>query len=191
MHREVQDSRAPCVVFKIWPLAAAIELGTRMKPSTNDAMEDVCMALVGGCHRDVEMYLKDFAAMRLKFSAASSKRKPKGPGSLLPEGLSAAQEAAREGNSNKSMSKDGYMKRKRIFRTECGLIGSGPAPLWAGDVCHILSGGWVPFLLRPTGPAYRLAGEIYIDKVMQGEAVVDYMLLTRSRTRCLTLSEGL
>jgi hypothetical protein len=65
-----------------------------------------------------------------------------------------------------------HLGPRRLFVTSRGHIGIGPDIVTAGDVCCIVSGGELPYILRPYGPsAYLLVGESYIDGVMDGEAV--------------------
>ncbi|KAH7061425.1 heterokaryon incompatibility protein-domain-containing protein [Macrophomina phaseolina] len=59
---------------------------------------------------------------------------------------------------------------RRFFVTRRGFMGIGPPCMREGDVVSILSGGIVPFLLRPRGEYYKLVGEAYIYGIMNGEA---------------------
>jgi hypothetical protein len=43
-------------------------------------------------------------------------------------------------------------------------------------LCCILFGAHVPFTLRRVAEKYRLVGEAYVDGVMRGEAIVDWMI---------------
>jgi hypothetical protein len=57
--------------------------------------------------------------------------------------------------------------------TEKGYYGLGPSIAKRGDLCCVLFGAKVPFLLRRFGEAnhYKLIGECYIHGIMRGEAV--------------------
>jgi hypothetical protein len=57
--------------------------------------------------------------------------------------------------------------------TEKGHFALGPCVTEPGDLCCIIFGGKVPFILRKTEKAsqYKLVGEAYIHKFMRGEAM--------------------
>jgi hypothetical protein len=62
--------------------------------------------------------------------------------------------------------------RRRVFITNKGYIGIGPAVMQAKDECYVLCGGSVPFLLRPTRyQTNQFVGEGYVYGLMKGEAV--------------------
>ena len=63
---------------------------------------------------------------------------------------------------------------RRLFVTEKGYFGIGPAALKPGDVCYILVGATVPFILRKFGSKHRLVGECYIQGFMRGEGLKLY-----------------
>ncbi|KAK1979394.1 hypothetical protein LZ30DRAFT_726354 [Colletotrichum cereale] len=69
--------------------------------------------------------------------------------------------------------------RRAAFSTEEGWIGFGPDTMRNGDVIAVLSGGDVPFVLRPTQDGYTLIGECYVEGIMYGE-MVRAQLETRS-----------
>ena len=61
---------------------------------------------------------------------------------------------------------------RRFFITNQGHFGIGPEILTEGDVCCIISGAPVPFIIRPfTSSTYQLVGECFIHKIMSGEAL--------------------
>lgn len=64
----------------------------------------------------------------------------------------------------------------KIFSTRRGMLGICPRILRGGDLCCILFGASVPFILRPVGSQCRLVGEAYIHGAMHGEVVVDWIL---------------
>ncbi|TPX12777.1 uncharacterized protein E0L32_000954 [Thyridium curvatum] len=68
-----------------------------------------------------------------------------------------------------------YGTNRRFFNTEeRGLWGLGPAAMRQGDVCAVIFGADVPFVLRPVDDArgeYKVVGECYMYKFMDGEAV--------------------
>ncbi|KAJ8109359.1 hypothetical protein OPT61_g7514 [Boeremia exigua] len=63
-------------------------------------------------------------------------------------------------------------KKRRLFRTRCGYLGTGSRSLLPGDEIWILRRGDLPFVLRPqpTVGHYRLVGEAFVYGVMHGEA---------------------
>ncbi|KAH7351367.1 heterokaryon incompatibility protein-domain-containing protein [Rhexocercosporidium sp. MPI-PUGE-AT-0058] len=64
--------------------------------------------------------------------------------------------------------------KRAFFTTERGYMGLGPENMEEGDLIYILSGGQVPFILRPTilTEGFSLVGESYIHGIMDGEATV-------------------
>ena len=60
---------------------------------------------------------------------------------------------------------------RRFFVTRRGFFGLGPSVLREGDICSVLFGGTVPFILRRKGTGYLLLGEAYLHGVMRGEAI--------------------
>ena len=63
---------------------------------------------------------------------------------------------------------------RRLFATEQGYIGLGPDEMQKGDHVYILSGGNLPYILRPvSGPrprTFELVGDCYLQGIMYGEA---------------------
>ncbi|KAF4984582.1 hypothetical protein FZEAL_258 [Fusarium zealandicum] len=68
----------------------------------------------------------------------------------------------------------GYATNRRFFSTQSGGWGLGPAAMQHGDVCAVLFGADVPVVLRPMDARgeYKLVGECYMYKFMDGEAVL-------------------
>lgn len=67
---------------------------------------------------------------------------------------------------------------RRLYVTERGYMGLCNKSVKAGDQVHILSGGHVPFILRPmtaesteTANCYSFMGDTYIHGLMDGEAL--------------------
>ena len=60
---------------------------------------------------------------------------------------------------------------RSFFVTDGGLYGLGPWVARPGDLCCVLRGARVPFVLRRTGREgfYRLVGEAYVHGFMRGE----------------------
>jgi len=60
---------------------------------------------------------------------------------------------------------------RRFFCTSRGYFGLGPKLLMEGDLCCVLFGAKVPFVLRKVDNYYILVGECYIHGIMRGEAI--------------------
>ena len=64
---------------------------------------------------------------------------------------------------------------RRLFITHQGYVGIGPNVVRKGDICCIISGCRVPYVLRSTGRgSYLLVGETYIQGAMSGELLRPY-----------------
>ncbi|PKS06077.1 hypothetical protein jhhlp_007911 [Lomentospora prolificans] len=65
---------------------------------------------------------------------------------------------------------------RRFFITRGGLFGLGPALMEDGDLCVVLLGADVPFVIRPTDTKghYILIGECYLYGVMYGQAMKEW-----------------
>ena len=63
---------------------------------------------------------------------------------------------------------------RRLFATDQGYIGLGPDEIQKGDHVYILSGGDVPYILRPISGhiprTFELVGDCYLHGIMYGEA---------------------
>ncbi|SPO02001.1 related to heterokaryon incompatibility protein (het-6OR allele) [Cephalotrichum gorgonifer] len=69
----------------------------------------------------------------------------------------------------------GYATNRRFFNTTAqGFWGLGPGAMRQGDVCAVLLGADVPFVLRPTETKgqYKVVGECYMYNFMDGDVVV-------------------
>ncbi|EXJ60132.1 hypothetical protein A1O7_04284 [Cladophialophora yegresii CBS 114405] len=58
-----------------------------------------------------------------------------------------------------------------LFRTKDGYIGVGPCLVQPGDVCCVLFGGKVPFILRPIDDHFILIGKSYMHGAMNDEII--------------------
>ncbi|CAH0044175.1 unnamed protein product [Clonostachys solani] len=104
------------------------------------------------------------------------------PGPTTPE----AEDDQRQAEGSRSGSSSGVDKvhdivkssaRNRVFvRTARGYYGLAPGPTTAGDVLAVLSGGYVPFALRPVGGGrqdgnagcFKIIGQTWVESVMLG-----------------------
>jgi hypothetical protein len=53
-------------------------------------------------------------------------------------------------------------------------MGLGPAKIYEGDLICIIFGCQYPLLLRETGDAYHLVGEVYIYGMVRGEMMAEF-----------------
>ncbi len=60
---------------------------------------------------------------------------------------------------------------RRVFRTETGVAGLGPAASQPGDYVCVLCGAIVPFVLRRRTDHWHLVGECFLPQIMKGECV--------------------
>lgn len=89
-----------------------------------------------------------------------------------PETFNDLRESCQSGNWIRFMVDAGSACHyRKLFFTGKGFIGLGPAAMQAGDLCCILFGAKVPYILRPVGYHFVLVGESYIHGVMGGEIV--------------------
>ena len=59
--------------------------------------------------------------------------------------------------------------QRKFFFTQNGYVGLGPEAMEESDLCYIVFGARLSFLLRPVGHQYVLVRESYIHGVMRGE----------------------
>lgn len=72
---------------------------------------------------------------------------------------------------------------RRLYRTERGYVGVGPAHMAVGDSVVVLHGGTVPHLLRRgegEDETWKYLGEVYCDGIMKGEALEEAACIERS-----------
>jgi hypothetical protein len=64
--------------------------------------------------------------------------------------------------------------KRAFFFTEKGYMGLGLSSMEEGDLVYVLSGGQVPFILRPAilAEGFSLVGESHVHGIMDGEATV-------------------
>jgi hypothetical protein len=67
--------------------------------------------------------------------------------------------------------------RKRLFKTDTGLLGIAHRSLEVGDKVFVLMGADMPFVLRPLGGNYySFGGEAYVHGIMDGEMLVSALV---------------
>ncbi|KAJ4346348.1 uncharacterized protein N0V89_010277 [Didymosphaeria variabile] len=62
-------------------------------------------------------------------------------------------------------------RNRRVMGTRDGRVGLAPKHARQGDVVAVLTGGRVPFILRPEEHHYTIVGDAYVHGIMDGEAL--------------------
>jgi hypothetical protein len=62
---------------------------------------------------------------------------------------------------------------RRLFWTESGYIGMGPASMERGDRIYVIPGSSVPVLLKPKNNNFILKGLCFVQGIMDGEVMTD------------------
>lgn len=167
-----------------WPIGAAMDFSTRTTCSISENLSDLARTMVIGEYRflildkgNLSRLLKDFAAFRLYLIEQAYSQNVYTISDLAPEGIPAIQAAAQGSNIEMFLAESSrFCANRKLFSTRNGLLGLGPCVLRKGDLCCILFGAVVPFILRQVGSRYRVVGEAYIHGIMHGEAMVDWIL---------------
>ena len=154
----------------------------RFRTCSDDSLEERLAAIgqtitAGFRNQDPEQFTAEFAAFRNFLAQEISNQGRRMLKELIPEGT---EELHRRANG-KSIddiywSASRFSSGRRVFATKQGKIGLGPTVLRDGDLCCVLFGAQVPFILRSTGDKYKLVGEAYVHGVMKGEAMVDWLI---------------
>lgn len=114
-------------------------------------------------------HFNNFAAYLLRSYDISLSRND---GVVNPETFNDLRESCQSGNWIRFMVDAGSACHyRKLFFTRKGFIGLGPAAMQVGDLCCILFGAKVPYILRPVSHHFVLVGESYIHGVMRGELV--------------------
>jgi len=62
------------------------------------------------------------------------------------------------------------MLERRLFRSVQGYVGLAPVNAQPGDIICLFFGSYLPHVLRPAlKDKYRLVGEAYVHRIMDGE----------------------
>lgn len=131
----------------------------------------------------LELVVAELARQGISLPVSSGEEvKENDPTQTLPE-AEGHQQQAEGGRSDPSSGVDkvhGIVKsstRNRVFvRTARGYYGLAPGPTTAGDVLAVLSGGYVPFALRPVGGGrqdgkagrFKIIGQTWVESAMLG-----------------------
>lgn len=146
-------------------------------PALDNLLEIGHTITVGYSNDKPANFFPAFAAFRLHLIKEAYNQGRFIPMDLAPEGNTKLRKsAAGEDIDGIYWSASRFCTGRKVFSTKSGRLGLGPSGLKEGDICCVLFGASVPFILRPIGSVYKLVGEAYIFGVMKGEAVVDWML---------------
>lgn len=159
-------------------ICEACSLKALPNKSPLDSLLDIGQTITVGYSNDKpKNFCSAFAAFRLHLIKEAYVEGRFIPMNLAPEGRAKHREAAN------GVDIDGiywatsrFCAGRKLFSTQNGSLGLGPGVLKKGDICCILFGAPVPFILRRLGEHYKLVGEAYVQGIMKGEAMVDFML---------------
>jgi hypothetical protein len=178
-----------------WPIHAIMSFNSRSEYSVSDRLSELAQTLASRLQsgyliqgKRLTKFLADFAAFRLHLIKQSSCQGGRLESGIAPEGLTALQATGENGNVDDFLREVGCISLgRKFFSTRCGMLGLGPRILRGGDLCCVLFGAPVPFILRPHGSQYRLVGEAYIHGAMFGEVIVDWMLSQKYKNQAFEI----
>jgi len=156
-------------------LSAKLEL---IYPPT-DRSKVISLTLIGGSRycmesdnmKDVEKddlhhHLADFAAYLSRVGVVGHEDRTTAEQKLQ------LQEDTKDGDWYRFKSNvGGSCQGRKLFVTQKGYLGLGPAVLEEDDLCCVLYGAKMPFILRRSGDHYLFLGQSYIHGIMRGEAM--------------------
>jgi hypothetical protein len=170
-------------------LIAVFMFKKRQTHSPSENLSDQGQTITAGFRNDSpKQFTADFAAFRIHLMQEAHIQDPTIINSLAPEGKPALKALAKAGSVDEIYwAATRFCMGRTLFSTQSRMIGLGPRILCKGDVCCVLFGAPVPFVLRPVEEGFRLVGEAYVHGVMKGEAVVDWLLAGRYEERAFEL----
>jgi hypothetical protein len=146
-------------------------------PALDNLLEIGHTITVGYSNDKPEHFFRAFAAFRLHLIKEAYNQGRYIPIDLSPESNSQMREtAAGEDIDGIYWSVSRFCTGRKVFSTKTGRLGLGPSVLKEGDICCVLFGAPVPFILRRVNSSFKIVGEAYIHGIMKGEAVVDWIL---------------
>jgi len=157
-----------------------ISAGLRFQSLTTFPQSDNLAALgqtltAGFRNQKPEQFAVDFAAFRLHLIRGAPPERESIINELAPEGIANLEEEGKGGEVDEIYwAASRFCMGRKLFSTREGMLGLGPSILREGDLCCVLIGAPVPFVLRPFGAQHKLVGEAYVHSVMKGEAMVDW-----------------
>ncbi|PNY21903.1 Heterokaryon incompatibility protein 6 [Tolypocladium capitatum] len=132
------------------------------------AVVDFIADMLGLCLASARMsWATHYLALRRRFSKITLKPEPERLASIGidPQVVLGADMSAFTSNLLKNTG-------RRLYRTETGYLGLGPARMMPGDSVAVFHGGTVPHVLRGGGDGpWEYLGEAYCDGIMGGEAL--------------------
>jgi hypothetical protein len=169
------------VIFKPRGLEALWEHIIRetrdLKVQYDDLHLTLSLTLVAGltglraAENDLQRHFSNFCSYLLQLRKQRSRTTESDNADDITE-LTSLTDAARGGDWTQYMIDSlRVCKNRRFFITKRGHLGIGPATLKEGDVCVVLYGAKVPFILRRLDFQYLLVGECYIHGIMRGEVL--------------------
>jgi hypothetical protein len=151
--RDIHENHAPCA-YNSWEISNAFSLAICAGLSTYKCAEE-----------NLVQHEEDFAAYwNWKRSVSSVVEESSTPSNDLP---------TRGAQERFILDMERVCDGRSFLFTEKGYYGLGPSISKRGDLCCVLFGAKVPFILRRFGEEnhYKLIGESYIHGIMEGEAV--------------------
>ncbi len=162
----LQDSTPEFAVTHLWSIAELARRGNT-KLSDNALCATLSAGLMGfdSAEENSSQHLANFKAYLLKFPEMGHVQ--------ADQGLADEMRKSSQGGDWAKFMWDTFnaCHRRRFFVTQKGYFGLGPEAMKEGDLCCILFGAMVPFILRRVDHQYVIIGESYIYGVMRGEIV--------------------
>jgi hypothetical protein len=181
MTREAYDQSSgldeDCDLF-INPIESALLLAKSLqspRQSDSDLLQAFCLTIAAGfdklrraASQNMEKHISNFASFcRSKFSSRLNTEL---------EQCSIMQQTVDGDGRNFSAQARQFCHGRRFFVTDDGLFGLGPTAMEKDDICCVLIGARVPFLLRRAANSelYKVVGECYLHGYMEGKAIHDW-----------------
>jgi hypothetical protein len=183
--QDAWDTR-PFDALDVWPVEEALNFKSRSTVLLHDALSEMSCMMAGLSMnlRGTMNLLPEIAALKLYMVERTSPKLDRDTTAF--QGTRDFKADARSIHTVISASLN-YLRGRKLFSTQNGLLGVGPSIARGGDICCIFFGHQKPFILRPVGSGHRLLGEAYIHGIMQGEAVVDFMLAEKYREQIFNI----
>jgi hypothetical protein len=142
-------------------MSDVLRFRTDSNASPEDKLAAVGQTLTAGFRNQAPaQFAAEFAAFRLYLADEAEKKGRETSDELCPESKEALHRTA-NGRSVDDMYwvASRFCTGRKVFCTKQGTLGLGPALLREGDLCCVLFGSRVPFILRRMRDNYQLVGE--------------------------------